>query len=149
MGVHDDAKYLPYSLRCLSSFEGEIIFVLDKPTKKSVEVVKNFSKNKTNVKILVKGKLPFKVDSVEWRTYLFGTFNSHGDRIFLIAPDFVFSQKLFDDEHPLPCKFQYIDYPNHFMFAFFKFLSKFTKHYTLHTFPKTLSLQNFAWRQKT
>jgi len=148
MPIHNDDNVLPYSLNCLRKFQGEIIFVLDDPSPKSRKYAEAFSKLHPNVIILNKGKLPFKVDNHVWHSYLYGSLFATGERIFWIGADVVFSSEIFRKSIPLPCKFEYIDADNHFMFTWFKILSRITRHHCVEVFPRDFPFYEYAWRSE-
>jgi len=148
MPIHNDDNVLPYSLNCLRTFQGEIIFVLDNPSPKSRKCVEAFSRLHSNVITVKKGKLPFKVDNHVWHSYIYGSLFATGERIFWIGADIVFSPEIFRKPIPLPCKFEYIDADTHFMLAWFKIFSRFSKHYCAEVFPKDFLFYEYTWRSE-
>jgi hypothetical protein len=148
MPVHSDEKYLPFALRALEKFEGQIIFVLDNPTAASEDIVGRFVKNHTGAQIVNKGNLSFEMENPAFSSFIFGSLEAKGDRIFWMAADMIAPQEMFRADLKLPAQFECIDYPNHLGYAWFKLLSKFTKHYSAEAFPKNFPYQHYDWRSE-
>lgn len=143
MAVHNDEEVLPYSLNCLSEFDGEIIIVLDNPSSASRGLVERFVQ--WHSKTVTVEKTNYPVENVVWSSYLFGTQFATGTRIIWTAADLVFPPSIFQQNVPLPCRFQYVDADNHLTFAWFKLLAKFSKHYCVGVFPANYPFHKYRW----
>lgn len=143
--VHDDAKVLPFSLQCLKSFKGEVIFVLDKPTPESEALVRKFTRHHQNCRIVTKKPLPFKNANPASSSYIYGSLQATGDRIFWIGADIVFSPAIFENPLPLPCKFPYIQAHTHLARAYFKTLFKVPPQHCLEVFPRGFPFHKYNW----
>jgi len=147
MPIHNEEKLLLYSLRPLLDLPQyiRIIIVLDRCTDRSEQIIKWFARHRQNVKIVHKNAV-FKTANPAWDAYLFGS--EYADHfLYWIGADIVINPEMFDVRYLsgfTPLKFQYIDYPNHLGFAYFKLLSKLTKHYCCEVFEKSqLALYDF------
>lgn len=143
--IHKDEKVLRKTLYPLKNFQGEIIFVLDKPTKKSKEMVEKFANKHHNSTLIYKGNLPFEVENIAWKSFIYGALHAKGDRIYFLGADMVCDKRMFSKDLKLPCQFEYIDADNHLYYAYFKFLSKFSKHYFIGCFPKGFAFHKYPW----
>lgn len=147
--VHYDDDTLPYTLNCLRELPQnvEVIFVLDRPSSFCCRLVWKFAR-KYKAKVVQKYPLPFRVDNPAWHSYLCGTFQAKGERVYWVGADIVFSKEIFRGDLKVPCKFQYIDADSHFWMAWFKLLSKFSKRYCLEVFPRNFLFAKHEWRSE-
>jgi len=96
MAIHNEEKYLPFSLASLINAQiDEIVFVLDRCNDKSLEIVKHFS-NKVKYRCVIIEK-----NFNEWinsasETFTYGTNFVKGDVIFHLGADFIPDSKLFN-----------------------------------------------------
>lgn len=149
MGIHQDEKQLPYSLKPLLSFPGEIILVLDDPSPRSFQIADKFRRLRPNVHILWKD--PSQCSGISnrvWQTFLCGSTHAKGERMFWIGSDLIMPELFWQRELVLPCKFQYIDAETHFGWAWHKFLSNFSKHYCNEVFPRGFEFFDYAWNSE-
>lgn len=145
MPIHDDAKFLPFSLRCLTSFKGEIIFVLDNPTSSSESLVRKFAKYHPNCRVITKKPLPFPCPNPAQSSYILGSMQATGDRIFWVGADIVFPHAIFQRRLPLPCKFPYLQAHTHFAHAYSKILFKISPQHCLEVFPRNFPFHKYNW----
>jgi len=149
MPVHEgDGAFLPYSLAALNDFLGQLIFVYDKPTNFEKKKIERFIERRENAFIVRKTGSPFDIPNRSFASFICGSLHAYGDRVFWIAPDIIVPRQVFTCSLKLPAKFRYIDYPNHIGYAWFSFLSLFTKSYCLEVFPRNFPYQDYEWRSE-
>jgi|YelNatPaOPRAMG01_1025707.scaffolds.fasta_scaffold72835_2 hypothetical protein len=137
MAIHNEEKYLPYSLKPLLSTNFEIIFVLDRCTDSSEKIIQKFASIRGNCKIVYKNEVGVFTENPAFDAYLYGSQYASHEYIYWIPADAVVSADMFKylpEKEAL--KYEYIDYPNHLGYAWYKFLSKITKHYFCEAFKK-------------
>jgi len=137
MAIHNEEKYLPYSLRPFLQTNFDLIFVLDRCTDSSEKIIRKFMIKRRNFKITYKNKAGVFSPNPAFDAFLYGSGFASGEYIYWIGADFVVPIAMFKyrpEKEAL--KFEYIDYPNHLGYAWFKFLSHFAKHYTCEAFRR-------------
>jgi glycosyltransferase involved in cell wall biosynthesis len=137
MAIHNEEKYLPYSLKPLLSTNFEIIFVLDRCTDSSEKIIQKFIAKRGNCKVVYKKEAGVLTENPAFDAFLYGSQYASGKYIYWIGADFVVPRDIFKYRpRNEALKFEYIDCTNHLMYAWHKLLSKFTKHYTCEAFRK-------------
>jgi glycosyltransferase involved in cell wall biosynthesis len=137
MAIHNEEKYLPYSLAALLQTNFELIFVLDRCIDSSEKIIRKFKVKRKNSRVVYKSKAEVFSPNPAFDTFLYGSQFASGEYVYWIGADFVVPIEMFKyrpDKEAL--KFKYIDYPSHLGYAWFKFLSNFTKHYTCEAFRR-------------
>lgn len=145
MPIHDDAAVLPFSLRCLQSFTGEVIFILDHPTPASEALVRAFASRHPNCRLLPKTRLPFPCRSPAQSSYICGSLHATGRRVFWVGPDIVFPPAIFHAAPPLPCDFPYIQAHTHLARAYFTLLAHASPQHCLQVFPRGFPFHQYNW----
>lgn len=111
IAIHNEEKYLPYCLASLwNAPVDEFIFVLDRCTDGSENIVKKFAAHHPNCKILYKTEKMWLQPVVE--AFDFGAEHATGDYVFMVPADVIMDLKVFDEAHLCgkPLMFRYYNY---------------------------------------
>lgn len=111
VGVHNEEKYLPYCLGSLwKAPVDEFIFVLDRCTDRSEEIVREFTAYHSNSKIIHKTEKSWIQPVIE--VFDEGAKHASGEYVFLVPADAVMDLKVFDEEYLCgePLMFRYYNY---------------------------------------
>jgi glycosyltransferase involved in cell wall biosynthesis len=111
IGIHNEEKYLPYCLGSLwNAPVDEFIFVLDRCTDRSEEIVKAFTKYHLNSKIIHKTKKSWVQPVIE--VFDEGAKHATGDFVFNVPADAAMDLKVFDEKNlrGKPLMFRYYNY---------------------------------------
>jgi len=125
--VHNEEKYLPYSLRPLSDLKIiRIIFVLDRCRDRSEAIVRRFADKRGNVTALKKeGEI--KTDNPAWEAYMLGAKLVKHGRVVFLGADVIIDPRVFNYVNKAKLlKFRYVNYASHFWYAFEKVFQRFT-----------------------
>lgn len=125
--VHNEEKYLPYSLRPLSGLKDiRIIFILDRCEDKSETIVRKFAEKRENVTVLRK-EGGTKSANPAWEAYLTGAKRVKHGRVLFLGADVIIDPRVFNyvNEARL-LKFRYVNYASHFWYAVEKVFQRFT-----------------------
>ncbi len=111
VGIHNEEKYLPFCLGSLwKASVDEFIFVLDRCTDRSEEIVNSFVKYHPNSIIVHKTTKSWIQPVVE--VFDEGAKRASGDYVFNVPADAVMDSKVFDERHLCgkPLMFRYYNY---------------------------------------
>lgn len=98
MPVHNEERYLPYSLHSLEDAPvREFIFVLDYSTDRSEEILKKFASNHPKCRILKKTRIRWLNPSAE--SYDYGAQRAKGEVVYFIDADVVVDPRVFSEEN--------------------------------------------------
>ena len=98
MPIHNEEDLLPYSLHSmLGAPVHEFIFVLDRCTDRSAEIVSRFAARMQGCRILEKSETKWLNPAAE--AYDFGAEHATGDWIYFIDADVVVDKRVFDPKH--------------------------------------------------
>lgn len=98
MPVHNEERYLPYSLRSLEKAPiSEFIFVLDHSTDRSEEILRKFASKYPKCRILKKTKMRWLNPSAE--SYDYGAQHARGEVVYFIDADVAVDPAVFDEKN--------------------------------------------------
>jgi len=125
--VHNEEKYLPFSLRPLLALKGiRIIFVLDRCRDKSEVIVRKFGEKHGNTIIITKN-VEGKTENPTWEAYMTGAKHVKHGRMLFLGSDVIIDRKVFNYlEDAKLLKFRYVNYSSHFWYAFEKIIQRFS-----------------------
>jgi glycosyltransferase involved in cell wall biosynthesis len=125
--VHNEEKYLPYSLKPLADLrDTPIIFVLDRCQDGSEAIVRKFARKRDNVTVLKKED-DSKTDNPAWEAYLTGAEQVRRGRVLFLGADVIMDTRVFCYlNRARLLKFRYVNYASHFWYTFEKTFQRFT-----------------------
>jgi len=141
LALHNEERLLPYSLKPLRNFHGEIIFVLDRCSDMTAAIVERFKKVSCATKIVVQHKnRKWKVDNPIFDAQLYGSSLASNNIIVWSGGDIVLNSETLDfletQNYETPLQFNCLDFSNILSYAYSKLLNHIVKTYTVEVFRR-------------